>query len=143
MNIGEVATRSGVPAKTIRYYEEIDLIAAPARGSNGYRAYTDEAVHTLRFVASARNLGFTVEQCRALLALYRDKGRASSDVKRVANSHIAEIDARIEELAAMRKTLATLARRCHGDNRPDCPIIDELSAPRTPERHLSKTNKSF
>jgi len=134
MNIGEVAERTGVPPKTIRYYEEIDLIPAPARSANGYRAYNDEAVHTLRFVASARNLGFTVEQCRALLALYRDKGRASADVKRVANEHIDEIDHRIAELQAMRKVLADLARRCHGDDRPDCPIIDglsdaELSAP--------------
>jgi Cu(I)-responsive transcriptional regulator len=127
MNIGEVAERSGVPAKTIRYYEEVDLVPAPARGANGYRAYTEEAVHTLRFVASARNLGFTVEQCRALLALYRDKSRASADVKRVANQHIAEIDVRIDELQAMRRTLATLARRCHGDDRPDCPIIDGLA----------------
>lgn len=127
MNIGEVAERSGVSAKTIRYYEEVDLVPAPARGANGYRAYTEEAVHTLRFVASARNLGFTVEQCRALLALYRDKSRASADVKRVANEHIAEIDARIDELQAMRRTLATLARRCHGDDRPDCPIIDGLA----------------
>lgn len=134
MNIGEVAERTGVPPKTIRYYEEVDLIPAPARSANGYRAYSDEAVHTLRFVASARNLGFTVEQCRALLALYRDKGRASADVKRVANEHIDEIDHRIAELQAMRKVLADLARRCHGDDRPDCPIIDglsdaELSAP--------------
>lgn len=127
MNIGEVAERTGVPPKTIRYYEEIDLIPAPARSANGYRAYSDEAVHTLRFVASARNLGFTVEQCRALLALYRDKGRASADVKRVANEHIDEIDHRIAELQAMRKVLADLARRCHGDDRPDCPIIDGLS----------------
>jgi len=127
MNIGEVAERTGVPPKTIRYYEEIDLIPAPARSANGYRAYSDDAVHTLRFVASARNLGFTVEQCRALLALYRDKGRASADVKRVANEHIDEIDHRIAELQAMRKVLADLARRCHGDDRPDCPIIDGLS----------------
>lgn len=137
MNIGEVAERTGVPPKTIRYYEEIDLIPAPAREQNGYRSYTDEAVHTLRFVASARNLGFTVEQCRALLALYRDKGRASSDVKRVANEHITEIDRRIEELQAMRKVLADLAHRCQGNDRPDCPIIDELSAP------AAKSNKSI
>lgn len=129
MNIGEVAERTGVPPKTIRYYEEIELIPSPARGANGYRSYTDEAVHTLRFVASARNLGFTVEQCRALLALYRDKGRASADVKRVAEEHIAAIDRKIEELGAVRKVLATLARRCQGDDRPDCPIIDELSRP--------------
>jgi Cu(I)-responsive transcriptional regulator len=128
MNIGEVAERTGVPAKTIRYYEEIGLIGSPARGENGYRAYTDEAVHTLRFIASARHLGFTVEQCRDLLALYRDKSRASSDVKRIAEEHIGEIDRRMDELGAMRKTLATLARRCHGDERPDCPIIDELAA---------------
>jgi len=129
MNIGQVAERTGVPPKTIRYYEEIELIAAPARGANGYRSYTEEAVHTLRFVASARNLGFTVEQCRALLALYRDKGRASADVKHVAEEHMAAIDRKIEELGAMRKVLATLAQRCHGDDRPDCPIIDELSRP--------------
>lgn len=129
MNIGQVAERTGVPPKTIRYYEEIELIASPARGANGYRSYTEEAVHTLRFVASARNLGFTVEQCRALLALYRDKGRASADVKHVAEEHMAAIDRKIEELGAMRKVLATLAQRCHGDDRPDCPIIDELSRP--------------
>lgn len=138
MNIGEVAERTGVPPKTIRYYEEIELIPAPARGDNGYRTYTDDAVHTLRFVASARNLGFTVEQCRALLALYRDKTRASADVKRVANEHIAEIDRRIDELQAMRKVLADLARRCHGDERPDCPIIDELSAPTTKSKKTTR-----
>ncbi len=132
MNIGELSSLSGVPPKTIRYYEEIDLIPAAARSDNGYRAYTDESVHTLRFVASARNLGFTVEQCRDLLALYRDKSRASADVKKMANDHIAEIDRRLEELAAMRRVLADLAKRCHGDDRPDCPIIEELSeaAPR-------------
>lgn len=128
MHIGEVAERTGVPAKTIRYYEEIGLVQSPARGENGYRAYTDEAVHTLCFVASARNLGFTVDQCRMLLTLYRDKARASADVKRVAEEHIGEIDRKIEELELMRKTLSTLARRCHGDDRPDCPIIDELAA---------------
>lgn len=131
MNIGEVATLSGVAPKTIRYYEGIGLVASPARGANGYRAYDSDAVHTLRFVASARHLGFTVEQCRLLLALYRDKERASADVKRVAEEHIGQIDRKIEELAAMRKTLATLARRCHGDERPDCPIIDELSVSRS------------
>lgn len=127
MNIGEVTTRTGVPPKTIRYYEEIDLIPPPARSANGYRVYSEEAVHTLRFVASARNLGFTVEQCRALLALYRDKDRASADVKQVAHEHIAEIDHRIKELGAMRKVLADWAYRCNGDDRPDCPIIDGLS----------------
>ena len=128
MNIGEVAARSGVPAKTIRYYEDIELIESADRAANGYRSYTEEAVHTLRFVARARNLGFTVEQCRSLLALYRDKGRASADVKRIAEGHIAEIEAKIVELRSMQATLTTLAQRCHGDDRPDCPIIDELAA---------------
>ncbi len=128
MNIGEVAARSGVPAKTIRYYEDIELIESADRAANGYRSYTEDAVHTLRFVARARNLGFTVEQCRSLLALYRDKARASADVKRIAEGHIAEIEEKIEELRSMQATLATLASRCHGDDRPDCPIIDELAA---------------
>ena len=127
MNIGEVATRSGVPAKTIRYYEEIELIDSAARSANGYRDYTEDAVHTLRFVARARNLGFTVDECRNLIALYRDKARASADVKRIAEGHIAEIDGKIEELRSMRATLAALASRCHGDDRPDCPIIDGLA----------------
>lgn len=129
MNIGEVAARSGVPAKTIRYYEDIELIESPGRTANGYRSYTEEAVHTLRFVARARNLGFTVEQCRSLLALYRDKGRASADVKRIAEGHVGEIERKIGELQSMRATLQNLARRCHGDDRPDCPIIDELAGP--------------
>ncbi|MEN6544220.1 Cu(I)-responsive transcriptional regulator [Parvibaculum sp.] len=128
MNIGEVATRSGVPAKTIRYYEEIELIQSATRSANGYRSYTEDAVHTLRFVARARNLGFTVEECRDLIALYRDKARASSDVKRIAEGHIAEIERKIAELRSMRATLADLASRCHGDDRPDCPIIDGLAA---------------
>ncbi|HUD49911.1 Cu(I)-responsive transcriptional regulator [Parvibaculum sp.] len=128
MNIGEVAARSGVPAKTIRYYEDIELIESADRAANGYRSYTEDAVHTLRFVARARNLGFTVEQCRSLLALYRDKARSSADVKRIAEGHIAEIEEKIEELRSMQATLTALASRCHGDDRPDCPIIDELAA---------------
>ncbi|HMM14702.1 MAG TPA: Cu(I)-responsive transcriptional regulator [Parvibaculum sp.] len=127
MNIGEAASRSGVPAKTIRYYEEIELIRSAHRAANGYRSYTDDDVHTLRFVARARNLGFTVEECRSLLALYRDKSRASADVKRIAEGHIAEIEGRIEELRSMQATLMDLVRRCHGDDRPDCPIIDGLA----------------
>jgi Cu(I)-responsive transcriptional regulator len=129
MNIGEVAARSGVPAKTIRYYEDIALIESAGRAPNGYRSYTEEAVHTLRFIARARGLGFTVEQCRGLLALYRDKARASADVKAIAQAHIVEIERKIEELQSLRATLAALARQCHGDGRPDCPIIDELASP--------------
>ena len=128
MNIGEVAVRSGVSAKTIRYYEDIALIESAGRAPNGYRSYTEDAVHTLRFIASARGLGFTVEQCRGLLALYRDKDRASADVKAIAQTHIAEIERKIEELQNLRATLVRLARQCHGDERPDCPIIDELAS---------------
>ena len=128
MNIGEASTKSGVPAKTIRYYEDISLIGPPARGANGYRDYSDEDVHMLRFVAHARGLGFTVAQCRDLLALYNDRERASADVKQIAEDHISEIDRKIGELQSMRSTLDRLARKCHGDERPDCPILDELSA---------------
>ncbi|ABS61821.1 putative transcriptional regulator, MerR family [Parvibaculum lavamentivorans DS-1] len=131
MNIGEAAARSGVPAKTIRYYEDIALIESADRSANGYRAYTEEDVHTLRFVARARSLGFTVAQCRDLLALYRDRSRSSADVKAIAEMHMEEIDGKIDGLRAMRETLATLTRKCHGDDRPDCPIIDELAAGKT------------
>ena len=127
MNIGEAAARSGVPAKTIRYYEDIALIESADRTANGYRSYSDDDVHTLRFVARARSLGFTVAQCRDLLALYRDRSRSSADVKAIAEMHMEEIDGKIDGLRAMRETLATLTRKCHGDDRPDCPIIDELA----------------
>lgn len=128
MNIGEAAARSGVPAKTIRYYEDIALIDSADRSANGYRAYSDEDVHTLRFIARARSLGFTVAQCRDLLALYRDRARSSADVKAIAEGHIGEIDEKIAGLKAMRDTLTLLTRKCHGDERPDCPIIEELAA---------------
>ena len=128
MNIGEAATRSGVPAKTIRYYEDIALIESAERSANGYRSYSPEDVHTLRFIARARSLGFTVAQCRDLLMLYHDRARSSADVKAIAESHMAEIDEKISGLMAMRETLALLTRKCHGDDRPDCPIIEELAA---------------
>jgi Cu(I)-responsive transcriptional regulator len=127
MNIGEVAAESGLPAKTIRYYEEIGLIR-PARGANGYRAFGEADARTLAFVGRARRLGFSIEECRALLALQGDRARASGDVKQVVEAHIGEIDRKIAELEAMRATLADLARRCHGDARPDCPILDDLAA---------------
>ncbi|MEP0707616.1 MULTISPECIES: Cu(I)-responsive transcriptional regulator [Hyphomicrobiales] len=130
MNIGEAAARSGVPAKTIRYYEDIALIDSADRTANGYRAYSEDDVHTLRFVARARGLGFTVAQCRDLLALYRDRERSSADVKAIAESHMSEIDDKIAGLRAMRETLAVLTRKCHGDERPDCPIIEELATGR-------------
>ncbi|MGB6087512.1 Cu(I)-responsive transcriptional regulator [Parvibaculum sp.] len=128
MNIGEAAARSGVPAKTIRYYEDIALIESAERNANGYRFYSPEDVHTLRFIARARSLGFTVAQCRDLLMLYRDRARSSADVKAIAENHMAEIDEKISGLMAMRETLALLTRKCHGDDRPDCPIIEELAA---------------
>lgn len=131
MNIGEAAARSGVPAKTIRYYEDIALIGSADRNANGYRSYSEDDIHTLRFVARARSLGFTVAQCRDLLALYRDRARSSSDVKAIAEMHMAEIDEKINSLRLMRETLATLTRKCHGDERPDCPIIEELATGKT------------
>ena len=133
MNIGQAARRSGLTAKTIRYYEQIGLIA-PARRDNDYRDYGDRELHELRFVASARRLGFTIDQVRHLLALYRDKARASADVRAAAQAHIAEIRARIAELKAMERTLSGLVEACRGDERPDCPIIEGLAAPANPER---------
>jgi Cu(I)-responsive transcriptional regulator len=127
MNIGIAAERSGVPAKTIRYYESIGLIRPAARTAGNYRDYDDADLQTLRFIQRARMLGFSVRDVGALLTLWRDKRRASGTVKRLAEGHIAEIDRRMEELKSMRRTLTHLIERCHGDARPDCPIIDELS----------------
>ncbi len=131
MNIGGVAERSGLSAKTIRYYEEIGLVI-PDRLENGYRNYATSDLHTLRFVQRARSLGFSVEECRSLLGLYEDNNRASADVKALATSKIADIDRRIEEMQSLRNTLAHLAEACHGDDRPECPILDDLAqaAPR-------------
>ncbi|MBY6202690.1 Cu(I)-responsive transcriptional regulator [Maritalea mobilis] len=127
MNIGDVAARAGLPAKTIRYYEEIGLIA-PDRSSNGYRKFSEAHVHQLAFLGRARSLGFSIEDCRILLGLWGDRDRASADVKAVARKHLAEIDAKMEELAQMRRTLADLVDRCAGDQRPDCPILNDLAA---------------
>ena len=126
MNIGQAADRSGLPSKTIRYYEEIGLVS-PMRRTNGYRDYSDEDLHRLRFLQRARRLGFSIEDCRALLSLYDDRSRASADVKALASARIAEIDARIDELATLRASLSQLVAACHGDDRPDCPILDDLA----------------
>lgn len=126
MNIGDVAERTGLPARTIRYYEEIGLVR-PDRAANGYREFSQADIHTLIFLGRARGLGFTIEECRALLALYADKGRASADVKEIALGHLAQIDAKIAELRAMRATLADLVQACAGDDRPDCPILSGLA----------------
>lgn len=126
MNIGQAADLSTLPAKTIRYYEDIGLIS-PARRDNGYRDYGTKEVHELRFIARARGLGFTVEECRHLLQLFRDKGRASSEVREAAISHAASIRAKIRELQSMEWALTHLIDQCAGDDRPDCPILEELS----------------
>jgi Cu(I)-responsive transcriptional regulator len=128
MNIGEVASRAGLPAKTIRYYEDIGLIK-PLRDDNGYRAFRDSDLHKLAFLSRARALGFTIEDCRTLLALYADEERASSDVKAVAQEHLTQIDEKIAQLRSMRATLSDLVQACAGDSRPDCPILKDLGAP--------------
>jgi Cu(I)-responsive transcriptional regulator len=127
MNISEAAARSGLPAKTIRFYEEIGLVAPASRRANGYRDYAERDVHTLKFLNRARDLGFSVEDCRALAALYSDRNRKSADVKSLAQTRIADIDRKIAELRAMRGALQQLAERCHGDDRPDCPILEDLA----------------
>lgn len=127
MNIGQAAAASGVSAKMIRHYESIGLIAPGLRTASGYRQYSQREVHLLRFIRQARNLGFPLEQIRVLLSLWQDTGRASGDVKRLAASHIAELDERIRALSDMRNTLQTLADACSGDSRPDCPILQGLA----------------
>ena len=126
MNIGNIAQASGLPAKTIRYYEEIGLIK-PLRGANGYRAFRESDLHKLTFLARARSLGFSIEDCRALLSLYEDRGRASADVKHLAQDHIGRVERKISELKSMHQSLSDLVRRCHGDASPDCPILDDLA----------------
>lgn len=127
MNIGAAAAKSGVPAKTIRYYESIGLIPAADRTEGGYRSYSERDVDTLRFVQRARSLGFSVKDVGNLLALWRDRGRASGEVKKVALRHVAEIERKIGELESIRRTLLDLTERCQGDHRPDCPILDRLA----------------
>lgn len=126
MNIKEVAARAGLPAKTIRYYEDIGLIR-PRRSANGYRSFAEADVAKLAFLAHARGLGFTIEDCRALLALYEDQSRASAEVKKLAEGHLGRIAAKIAELQAMQATLSHLVHACAGDNRPDCPILEGIA----------------
>lgn len=126
MNIGAASQVSQLPAKTIRYYEDIELVQ-PERRGNGYREYSESDIHRLRFLQRARSLGFTIDECRTLLSLYDDKQRASSDVKSIALGKIGEIDRKIRELKTLRLTLASLAAHCHGDERPECPILDDLA----------------
>ncbi len=128
VNIGDASQASGVSAKMIRHYEEIGLIPPAGRTQSGYRVYAEADVHMLRFIRRSRNLGFSVRQIEGLLGLWRDRRRTSSKVKALAMEHIAELDTRIREMTEMRLTLEHLASRCHGDERPDCPILEDLSS---------------
>ncbi|MFG6560407.1 Cu(I)-responsive transcriptional regulator [Sulfitobacter sp. 1A15299] len=130
MNIGEVSQRTGLPPKTIRYYEDIGLVK-PLRDANGYRAFRESEMHKLAFLGRARTLGFSIEDCRNLLALWEDKNRASADVRAIAKDHLAQIEAKISGLQEMRDTLSTLVRDCAGDDRPDCPILKTLGTAAT------------
>lgn len=130
MNIGAAARQSGVPAKTIRYYESVGLISAAERTAAGYRVYGQHDVETLRFVQRARSLGFSVEDVGNLLALWQDRARSSAEVKALARRRVTDIDRKIAELTEMRATLKDLMRRCHGDQRPDCPILNGLAGDR-------------
>ena len=126
MNIGQTAQAAGLPPKTIRYYEDIGLITPP-RDANGHRAFRDTDVHKLAFLGRARSLGFSIQDCRTLMALYEDSSRASSDVKEIAQQHLSRIEAKLAELTTMRETLAHLVDCCAGDDRPDCPILSDLA----------------
>jgi Cu(I)-responsive transcriptional regulator len=127
MNIGQAASASGVSSKMIRHYESIGLIGAALRTDAGYRVYSERDVQVLQFIHRGRALGFSLDQIRTLLALWQDKQRASKDVRAMARQHIEELDRKIADMQAMRRTLETLATRCHGDDRPDCPILDNLA----------------
>lgn len=129
MNIGEAARSSGVSAKMIRHYEAIGLLSPAARSQSGYRIYSDSDVHALRFIRRARDLGFSLHQIKQLLELWRDRRRSSADVKRIALAHVDGLRRKIAELESMARTLEHLARHCHGDQRPECPILDDLAAP--------------
>ena len=128
-NIGEAAVLSGVHAKMIRHYESTGLIPEPGRTFAGYRIYSDADVHRLQFIKRARTLGFSMKQIEALLGLWHDRHRSSADVKRLAQAHADELAQRISEMQAMQRTLQHLAMQCHGDDRPDCPILDDLATP--------------
>jgi MerR family transcriptional regulator, copper efflux regulator len=127
MNIGQAAKASGISPKMLRHYESIGLIQNSHRTSAGYRTYTENEIHTLRFIKQARVLGFSLEQIKQLLSLWQDRERASADVKALAQVHINELSGKIEELSAMRDALKVLVHACHGDNRPECPILSGLS----------------
>jgi len=126
-SIGRAAELSGITAKMIRHYESLGLLPKVTRTAGDYRVYTAAEIHTLRFIRRARGLGFSLDEIAGLLSLWRDQRRASRDVKRLALKHVAELDSKIEELQSMRNALADVAAHCHGDARPECPILDDLS----------------
>ncbi|QNM83352.1 Cu(I)-responsive transcriptional regulator [Sphingomonas sabuli] len=128
MNIGQASAQSGVSQRMIRHYEKIGLIPAPARRGSGYRDYGDKDVHTLRFIGRARDLGFPIEEIGKLLALWQDRSRASADVKALATARAEELKRKERAIHAMRRSLEALAGSCHGDDRPDCPILDDLES---------------
>ena len=125
--IGAAARASGVSAKMVRHYEALGLLGAVARTDAGYRQYTPADVHTLRFIKRARDLGFSMAEIAELVSLWHDRRRASADVKRIAQTHVAELEKRIQAMQDMRRTLQNLLHHCHGDERPDCPILDQLA----------------
>ena len=127
VNIGAAARASGVSAKMVRHYESLGLLGAVARTDAGYRQYTPADVHTLRFIKRARDLGFSMAEIAELVSLWHDRRRASADVKRIAQTHVAELEKRIQAMQDMRRTLQNLLHHCHGDERPDCPILDNLA----------------
>ena len=127
VNFGDAARASGVSAKMVRHYESLGLLGEVARTDSGYRQYSAAEIHTLRFIKRARDLGFSMVEIADLLSLWRDRSRASGDVKQIAQQHVADLDARIAAMQAMRQTLNDLLHHCHGDQRPDCPIIDDLA----------------
>ena len=128
MNIGAAATASGVTAKMIRRYEAIGLLPPAERRQNDYRDYGEREIHELKFIKRARRLGFSTAEVGALLALSRDRDRPSREVRRIAGAHVADLEARIADMQVMAKTLRGLIHKCHGDDRPDCPILDDLAA---------------
>jgi MerR family copper efflux transcriptional regulator len=132
-SIGRASEISGVTAKMIRHYESLGLIPKAARTLGDYRVYSSADVHTLKFISRARGLGFSLDEIAGLLSLWRDQRRTSAAVKRLALKHVAELDTKIAELRAMRSALASLATHCHGDERPECPILDDLGRPPTSE----------
>ncbi|MCM2347265.1 Cu(I)-responsive transcriptional regulator [Acidovorax soli] len=139
--IGEAARRAGVSARMVRHYESLGLLPPVGRTGSGYRQYTEADVHALRFIGRARTLGFSMEEIRELLALWQDKGRASASVKRIAQAHIDDLAARIAAMQTMQRTLQTLVSCCQGNDRPDCPILDDLAA--APESPGAPPKKSL